>query len=117
MADEFGENMEISRRGSSRPPKRTSKMITFDEAVDMGEYKPEYLSSFPKWHNLTKNLKWHYVRQAIKNRRRFLEVNYAETFNVIDFSKKPQLKKVLDTIQVQLKQLQKDEEELRLEYC
>ncbi len=117
MADEFGENMEIQIRGSKKSSKKSSRTITFDEAVEMGEYKPEFLSTFPKWHNLTKNLKWHYIRQAIKNRRRFLEVNYAETFNVIDFSKKPQLQKVLDNIQVQLKQLQTEEEELRLEYC
>lgn len=117
MADEFGENLEIQPRGGKQPPRKTAKSITFDQAVDMGEYKPEYLATFPKWHNLTKNLKWHYIRQAIKNRRRFLEVNYAETFNVIDFSKKPQLQRVLDSIQNQLKQLQQDEEELRLQYC
>ncbi len=117
MADEFGENLEIQPRGSSKNPKKGSSSITFDQAVDMGEYNPQYLSTFPKWQNLTKNLKWNYIRQAIKNRRRFLEVNYAETFNVIDFSKKPQLQKVLNSIQSQLKQLQQDEEELRLEYC
>ena len=115
MDGEFGENIEIKRRGS-KPKTKSSISLTFDQAIDMGEYCPEFLSTFPKWSNFTKNVKWHYIRQALKNRRRFLELNYAETFNIIDFSKKPQLQAVLDNIQKELKKIQKDEEDLRVEY-
>lgn len=34
----------------------TSPMMTLQKAVDMGEYDPEYLSTFAEWHSLTKFL-------------------------------------------------------------
>ncbi len=87
--------------------------ITLQRAVDLGEYDPEYLSSFPEWHDLTPHLQWRMVHQAIKNRRTSLNVNWAEIANQPNYSQKPHLKPIQESIQKQLKQLQADEENLQ----
>lgn len=113
MADEFGEIGE--RQPQSTPPKKSTKM-TLEKAVRMGEYDPAYLSTFPEWATFTDNIRWHYIRDAIANRRRFLLLNYAETNNVLDLRLKPEMKTVLDKINQQLIFLSKEEERLRLEF-
>lgn len=112
MADEFG---EFSERQPKASHKRSTKM-TLEKAVKMGEYNPSFLSTFPEWATFTNNIRWHYIREAIKNRRRFLCLNYAETTNVLDLHLKPEMKQVLDKISQQLLFLDKDEEKLRLEF-
>jgi len=62
-------------------------------AVEMGEYDPKYLSTFLEWQRLSKNMRWQTIRRALRNRKRLLRLNYAEIFNQLDFSKKPELKK------------------------
>lgn len=90
--------------------------INLEKAVEMGEYDPGYLSGFVEWHNLTKNMQWQYIRRGIQNRRRLLRLNYAEIFNQLDFSKKPELANALGNIQKQIEELQKEEERLQVEY-
>jgi len=112
MTDEFGEFSE-------RPSKSTSPLpakMTLEKAVEMGEYNPSFLSTFPEWSTFTNNIRWHYVREAIKNRRRFLQLNYAETNNVLDLHLKPEMKQVLDKITEQIILLNREEERLRLEF-
>jgi hypothetical protein len=113
MSDEFGELSETEPR--SKPKKPVNKM-TLDKAVEMGEYNPNFLSTFPEWVGLTNNIRWHYIRDAIQNRRKFLLLNWAETNNVLDFSQKPEMKVVLDNIMKQVQLLNQEEEKLRLEY-
>ncbi len=113
MSDEFGELNE--REPKSKPVKKTTKM-TLEKAVEMGEYNPEFLSTFPEWSSFTNNIRWHYIRQAIQNRRRFLLLNWAETNNVLDLRLKPELKQVLDKINNQVLDLNREEERLRIEY-
>lgn len=86
--------------------------MTLQKAVDLGEYDPEYLSKLDGWNDLTSHLQWRMVHQAIKNRRTSLMVNWAEIANHPNFSKKPELKKIQESIENKLKQLQNDEEEL-----
>lgn len=113
MSDEFGEVGE--RQPISKSKSRPNKM-TLEKAVEMGEYNPSFLSTFPEWATFTDNIRWHYIRQAIQNRRRFLLLNWAETTNVLDLRLKPELQKVLDRINQQQLFLNKEEERLRLEY-
>lgn len=113
MSDEFGELSE--REPKSKPRKSTSKM-TLEKAVEMGEYDPNFLSTFPEWAGFSNNIRWHYVRDAIQNRRHFLMINWAETNNVLDFRLKPEMKAVVDKINNQLKLLNDEEERLRLEF-
>ncbi|OGD83024.1 hypothetical protein A2572_01020 [Candidatus Collierbacteria bacterium RIFOXYD1_FULL_40_9] len=87
--------------------------ITLQRAVDLGEYDPEYLASFSEWHDLTPHLQWRMVHQAIKNRRTSLNVNWAEIANQPNYSQKPHLKPIQESIERQLKQLQNDEESLQ----
>ena len=113
MSDEFGELSE--REPKSKPRKPTTKM-TLDKAVEMGEYNPDFLATFPEWAGFSNNIRWHYIRDAIQNRRKFLLLNWAETNNVLDFRLKPEMKQVLDKINLQLKNLNQEEEKLRLEF-
>ncbi|MBI2464810.1 hypothetical protein HYV64_01590 [Candidatus Shapirobacteria bacterium] len=113
MTDEFG---ELSERAPKSKPKVTTPQMTLERAVELGEYDEKFLSTFREWHNLSDNIRFNYILRAIKNRRQFLRLNYAETFNVIDYSQKPELKKVLEAINDRLEELQKEEEKYRIEY-
>ena len=109
MKDEFG---EIGERTPQSKPKAIPGM-TLEKAVEMGEYNPDFLATFPQWADLTDYIRWHYIRQALHNRRAFLLRNWAETNNVLDLRLKPQMNEVLDRIDTQLDFLNQEEERLR----
>ena len=111
-----GEFDDLSERTPTSKPRKSSVKMTLEKAVEMGEYDPKFLSTFPEWTGLTDNLRWHYIRDAIQNRRKFLLLNWAETSNVLDFSKKPEMKTVMDNIMKQVQLLNQEEEKLRLEF-
>lgn len=90
--------------------------VSLQMAVEAGEYDPKYLSRFKEWAEMTDNIRWQTIRKAIQNRRYLLRLNYAEVFNQLDFSKKPELTKALNNIQKRIEKLQKDEEELQYKY-
>lgn len=102
---------ELEKTPTSTSPSQPQH-ITLQRAVDLGEYNPEYLSTFAEWQELTPHLQWRLVHQAIKNRRTSLMVNWAEVANHPNFSQKPHLKRIHESIEKQLKELQKDEEGL-----
>ena len=95
---------------------KQNESVSLKEAIEMGEYDPKYLQSFAEWQKMSKNMQWQMIRKALKNRQRLLRLNYAEIFNQLDFSKKPELKIAMENIQKQIENLQKDEEGLQLEY-
>lgn len=113
MTDEFG---EMSERTPKSKSKTSSPQMTLERAIELGEYSPKFLSTFPQWLDLSDNIRFNYILRAIKNRRQFLRLNYAETFNVTNYSQKPELKKVLEAINDRLEELQKEEEKYRIEY-
>lgn len=90
--------------------------ITLQKAIDLGEYKPEYLSTFAEWHTLSKHIQFQYIKTAIENRRKQLISQYAEINNILDFSLKPHLTEALHNIEKQLKMLELDREKLFVEY-
>lgn len=100
---------------SSAPPAQTTS-ITLQKAVDLGEYNPEYLSTFPEWHTLSNVIKWQMIKQALDNRERRLVKQWAEINNVIDFRSKPQLQEALRNIEIQRQKLLDDKEKLMFEY-
>ncbi len=108
--DEFGENIKGSKPGKPSPT------MTLQKAVDMGEYDPSYLSTFPEWLTLSKHIQFQFIRNGIENRRHLLLQQYAEISNVIDFRLKPELKQTLQNIHKQLKSLDEKFEKLSLEY-
>jgi hypothetical protein len=108
--------MEFSETAPRSKPKSSVPHMTLERAVELGEYDEGFLSTFPDWHNLSHNIRFNYILKALKNRRQFLRLNYAETFNVLDYSKKPELKKVLESINKRLDELQKEEEQIRINY-
>ncbi len=114
MAGEFEDIIETSTSSGASP--KNSDAITLQKAVDMGEYDPEYLANFPDWHKLSRMMKWQMIRQAIRNRRRFLQVQWAEINNILDYSQKPHLKQAGDNILKQLDELLADEEKYQVEF-
>ena len=112
----YDESMESGGENVSAgvPPVNPGKM-TLAKAIELGEYNPDYLATFPEWHELSAHIQFQYVRQALETRRRMLVVQYAETANMMDFSKKPQLKIALENIHKQLKKVEADREKIYTE--
>lgn len=111
-----GEFEDIIETKSSSSSSSITDGITLQKAIEMGEYNPEYLANFPDWHKLSRIMKWQMIRQAIKNRRQFLRIQWAEINNQLDYSQKPYLAKAAKNIEKQLDELMKDEEKYQVEY-
>jgi len=110
------DNEESIEKQTSPKSTSSSKLMTLQKAVDLGEYNPEYLSGFAEWHTLSRHTQAQLIPEAIKNRKRQLIQQWAEINNVIDFRLKPQLQQALRNIEAQRKKVEKDEERLFLEY-
>lgn len=83
------EEFEVKEQGLSSKPKVKKSNITLQDAVEFGEYDPDYLQNFPEWHTLTPNIQWQLIRKALDIRRKQLLTHWAEINNSLDFSKKP----------------------------
>lgn len=79
----------------------SSPTMILQKAVDLGEYEPEYLATFP---------------EGLENHMRQLTQQYAAICNILDFSKKPHLQEALKNIGIQQKKLRADKERLFMEY-
>jgi hypothetical protein len=101
---------------SSSPVPSATPVMTLQKAVELGEYDPKFLSGFPEWHTFSKHVKFQFIQQAISNRFKQLDMQYASIINVLDFSKKPHLKQSLKNIEEQIQELRKDKEDLLEEY-
>lgn len=93
-----------------------SAKMTLQKAVDLGEYNPAFLSTFPEWSTLSRHVQLQFIKQGIDNRRRHLLVQWAEINNAIDFRLKPNMQEALTNIEKQLKKLESDKENLFFEY-
>lgn len=113
MRGEFDENFE---KDSKSKPRKIGQTMTLQKAVDMGEYDPSFLANFAEWHSLTKFMQWRYVSEAIRNRKRFLLLQWAEINNALDFRLKPELNQALKNIEKQQKDMAEKEEKLQLEF-
>ncbi len=112
MAYEKETGGEIVSSKSATP----GKAMTLQQAIDFGEYDPDFLATFPEWHNLTRAVQFQYIRRALQNREGNLRIQWAETVNFLDFSKKPELKEALKNIEIQLNKVKMDTERLYIEY-
>lgn len=100
--------------GGAKPASNTK--ITLQKAVDLGEYDPQYLSSFPEWHELSLHLQFQFIKKALDNRYKQLVMQWAEFNNVLDFSEKPQMQAALKNIEKQMVKVESDREKLYMEY-
>ncbi len=110
---EDGESGE-TLQPSAPPPLKTG--MTLEKAIELGEYDPNYLATFPEWHNLSRHIQWEYISRALNNRDRQIMQQYAAVNNILDFSKKPHAQAALKKIEEQIKSLQADRERLLIEY-
>jgi hypothetical protein len=93
-----------------------TKKLTLEKAIELGEYDPKFLSNFPEWHDLSKHVQFQFIRRALDNRNRQLITQYAELSNVLDFSKKPELKDAMRNVEKQIRELREDKERLYTQY-
>jgi len=107
-----GGEEKLSSSGQST---QTANM-TLQKAIEMGEYDPEYLATFPEWHGLSRHIQFEHIRTALENRNKQLITQWAEINNMLDFRLKPNMQTALKNIEKQLKLLDKDKEKLYLEY-
>lgn len=103
-----------SRTSSKRPVK--SPLLTLQAAVDMGEYDPEYLATFPEWHQLSRHMQFQLIQKALDNRRKQLLSQWAAINNVLDYSQKPHLEEAKRNNEKQLGKVMEDKEKLFVEY-
>ena len=106
---------DIEQAKSSGKPTATARM-TLQKAVEMGEYNPDYLATFPEWHELSRHIQFEYIRTAIENRRKHLITQYAQINNILDFRLKPHLRDAMKNVEKQLHEVEEDREKLFVEY-
>lgn len=92
------------------------KKITLEKAIELGEYDPNFLSNFAEWHELSRHVQFQLIRKALDNRYRQLVTQYAELSNVLDFSKKPEIRSAMENVDAQIKILRRDKEALYSQY-
>lgn len=109
------ESMESGEKLSSTS-KPISSGMTLQKAIDMGEYDPDYLSTFAEWHQISRHIQFEFIRKALDNRNYHLLKQWAEINNMLDFRLKPQLAEALKNIEKQMKKLDSDREKLYFEY-
>lgn len=95
---------------------RKISSLTLNEAIDFGEYNPEYLSQFEEWQTLSPHIQWQLIRKALDTRRQQLITQYAELNNILDMSKKPHVQKAMKDVEEQLQKVMDDRERLYIEY-
>lgn len=106
----MSEHEGSKEHGSSGGGTSTGR-LTLQRAVDLGEYKPEILARYSDWHLLSRHGQLQFIRKGIHNRKAQLMTQYAELFNVLDFSEKrtelePRLNHILDLV----KEVDRDDE-------
>lgn len=92
------------------------KNLTFEQAIDLGEYDPEVLSQYPEWKTFSRHVQFEFIRKAIESRNKHLVTQWAEITNMPDFRLKTHLKDALKNIEKQLEELQSNKETLYVEY-
>lgn len=105
--------METTPQSTGPAPTKTFQLR---EVVEMGEYDPEYLSTFAEWHSLSKPVQWTLIKKALDIRERQLVQQWAEINNVLDFRLKPELKVALKNIEKKRHEVMSDRERLLMEY-
>jgi hypothetical protein len=108
------ENLEklTSKKSSGKGISR----MTLQQAIELGEYDPDFLATFPEWHTFSPHVRLQYIRQGLDNRKKQLTLQWAEINNVLDFRLKPELQTALRNIEKQIKKLETDREKIYLDY-
>ena len=93
------EDVELNEKSPKSSAPAASSDMTLQKAVELGEYKPEFLETFAEWHTLSSHVQLQYIRQGIDNRRKHLLTQWAEINNVLNFRLKPEMKATLTKIE------------------
>lgn len=96
---------------------QTTPAISFEKAIELGEYDPEYLAQFSQWATFSKHIQYQYIREALINRRKHLRLQWAELNNQLDYRLKPYLQEAKKKVEQALQNLNDEEERLIVEYA
>jgi hypothetical protein len=96
--------------------KRPTPNITLDKAIELGEYDPNYLATFPEWQEFSRHIQFEYIKKGLQNRRRQIIMQYSELNNVLDLRNKPQVKEAIKNVEKRLQQFTEEREKLFIEY-
>lgn len=112
----MSEYQEKEQNLKSTPSLTKSPTFNLKDAINLGEYDPEYLKNFPEWHTLSPHIQWSLIRKALEIRRKQLLTHWAELNNTLELSKKPHVQQAMKNIEKQLHKLMEDQERLYVEY-
>lgn len=101
----------------SSPLLTKSAKFTLKDAVNLGEYRPEYLANFAEWHTLSPHIQWSLIRRGLEIRRKQLLTHWAELNNTLDLRNKPKVQQAMKNVEKQLQKLAEDQEKLYVEYA
>jgi len=90
--------------------------MSLDQAIELGEYNPEYLAQFPQWQTMSKHMQFELIKKALVNRRKQLLRNWMEVNQANDYRLKPDLHKASEVIENKLEELTRDKEKLYAKY-
>lgn len=107
---------EVGKEKLSGKSGAKTQIMTLQKAVDLGEYDPEYLKTFPEWHTLGRHVQLQFIREGLDNRRKQLLIQWAEMDRAIDYRLKPHLQVAQRNVEKQLKKIEEDRERLYSEY-
>jgi len=110
------EDFEGGEKMSAKTPASLQTNMTLEKAVELGEYDPNFLATFPEWHTFSRHIQFQYIRKALDNRNRQLLTQWAEINNTIDFRLKPEMAEALQNLQKQMKKLDLERDRLYVEY-
>lgn len=110
------DEIEEKQQNLGSAPSRNIANITLQEAIEFGEYDPQFLQNFAEWHTLSPHIQWQLIRKALDTRRRQLLTQYAELNNALDLSKKPEVREAMRKVETQMSHLAQEKERLYVEY-
>ena len=97
--------------------KMTKHAISFEQAIELGEYDPEFLAQYSQWQTMSRHVQYQFIRQALENRHKQLRRQWADLCNQLDFRLKPHLKEAQKKVELEMKKLNDEEERLLTEYA
>lgn len=94
----------------------TSKFLTLEKAISLGEYNVKVLEKFSEFKSLSRHAQFQLIDEALRNKEKHLWKQWADINNQLDFSKKPHLREGLSNVQKQIDELHEDQEKLLIEF-
>lgn len=91
--------------------------ISFEKAIELGEYSPQFLSQYPEWKQMSRHVQYQFIKQALDNRHKQLRRQWADLNNQLDYRLKPHLAEAKKKVEQAMQELNVEEEQIMVEYA